>query len=97
VEVVIDQASWHRGAWVTAALVAGPQLELSPLPSSSPQLQMIERGWKVLRRATPTRLFPTMPQLKQTLRYNLWYDQTRKHRVLAVMQSSRKRTKPCAA
>jgi transposase len=94
VVVVIDKAAWHRGALVTAVLQACPHLELYPLPSYSPKLQVIERFWKVLRRrATHNRLFPTLAQLKRTLRNNLCYYQTLKQRVLAIIQSSRKRTK----
>jgi transposase len=98
VVVVIAKASWHRGALVTAVLEACPHLELYPLPSYSPQLQVIERFWKVLRRrATHNRLFPTIAQLKQTLRNSLCYYQTLKHRVLSLIQSSSKRTKSSAA
>jgi hypothetical protein len=44
---------------------------------------VIERFWKVLRRrATHNRLFPTLAQLKRTLRNNLCYYQTLKQRVL---------------
>jgi hypothetical protein len=50
--------------------------------------------WKVLRRrATHHRLFETIAQLKETLRNSLCYDQTLKHRVLSVIQSTTKRTK----
>jgi len=98
VVIVIDKASWHRGAGSTAVLAAFPHLELYPLPSSSPKLQVIERFWKVLRRrATHHRLFPTMAQLKQALRNSLCYYQTLKHRVLSVIQSVRKRSKSSAA
>lgn len=96
--VVIDQASWHRGALVTAGLEAFPPLELSPLPSSSPKLQVIARFGNVLRRRAPhNRLFPTLVQRKRTLRNSLCYYQTLQPRVLSVMQSSRKRTKSSAA
>jgi transposase len=95
---VIDKAAWHRGAFVTAVLRACPHLELYPLPSYSPQLQVIERFWKVLRRrATHNRLFPTLAQLKRTIRHNLCYYQPLKHRILSIIQSSRKRTKSSAA
>jgi transposase len=98
VVIVVDKASWHRGALVTAVLAACPHLELYLLPSYSPKLQVIERFWKVLRRrATHNRLFPTMAQLKQTLRNSLCYYQTLKHRVLSIIQSPRKRTKSSAA
>ena len=39
----------------------------------SPQLQVIERFWKVLRRrVTHNRLFPTIAQLKRTIRNSRW-------------------------
>jgi transposase len=98
VVIVIDKAPWQRGALLKDVLTACPHLELYPLPSYSPQLQVIERFWKVLRRrATHNRLFPTMTGLKQSLRNNLCYYQTLKHRVLSLIQSAKKRTKLAAA
>jgi transposase len=98
VVVVIDKAPWHRGALINAVLAAYPHLEVYPFPSYSPQLQVIERFWKVLRRrATHNRLFPTMTALKQSLRNTLCYYQTLKHRVLSLIQASKKRTKLAAA
>lgn len=94
VVLVIDHASWHKGSVVTAALKAAPHIELYRLPSYSPQLQVIERLWKVWRRrATHNRLFPRMAQLRQALRSSLCYYQTLKHRVLSLIQSSKNRTK----
>jgi transposase len=94
VVLVIDHASWHKGSVVTAALNAAPHIELSRLPSYSPQLQVIERLWKVLRRrATHNRLFPRMAQLRRALHSSLCYYQTLKHRVLSLIQSSKNRTK----
>jgi len=64
----------HVGA---AALQAYPYLELYRLPSSRPQLQVIERLWKVLQRCAPhTRFFLTAAALKKTLRYILDYYET---------------------
>jgi transposase len=98
VVVVIDKAPWHRGAVINKVLAVYRHLEVYPLPSYSPQLQVIERFWKVLRRrATHNRLFPTMAELKQSLRNNLCYYQTLKHRVLSLIQASKKRTKLAAA
>jgi hypothetical protein len=69
-------------------------LALYPWPTYSPQLQVSERFWKVLRRrATHNRLFPTMAPLKQVLRNNLSYYHTLQHRVLSVIQPPRNRTK----
>jgi hypothetical protein len=89
VVLVIDNAPWHHGGLITQVLDQLPQLRLYRLPSDSPQLQVIERCWKVWRRrATHNRLFPTQARLKQTLRNSLCYDQTLKHRVLSLIQSS---------
>ena len=98
VVLVIDNAPWHRGALVTQALRAFPHLECYRLPSDRPQLQLMERFWKVLRRrATHNRLFPALAQLKRALRNSLCYYQTLKHRVLSLIQSPRKRTHLSAA
>ena len=98
VVLVIDNAPWHHGGLLTNALDQLPQVQLYRLPSYSPQLQVIERFWKVLRRrATHNRLFPTQARLKQALRNRLCYDQPLKHRVLSLIQSPRKRTQVSAA
>ena len=92
VVLVIDNAPWHRGALITKTRKEFPHLELSRLPSYSPQRQVIERFWRVLRRqATHNRLFLMLAQLKQALRNNLCYDQTLQHRVLSLIQSPKKR------
>jgi DDE superfamily endonuclease len=98
VVLVIDNAPWHHGGLITKVLNQRPQLRLYRLPSYSPQLQVIERFWKVLRRrATHNRLFPTQARLKQALRNSLCYYQTLKHRVLSLIQSPKKRTQLSAA
>src|SRR5918998_4557943 len=63
VVLVIDNAPWHRGALITQALTACPHLEFYRLPSYSPQLQVIERFWRVLRRRAtqPSALFDAGP------------------------------------
>ena len=98
VVLVIDKAPWHQGPLVTAALKAVPHIALYRLPSYSPQLQVIERFWKVLRRrASHNRLFPAPAQLKQALRNSLCYYQTLKHRVLSLITAPKKRTNLSAA
>jgi transposase len=98
VVLVIDNAPWHRGALIAQALNAVPHLEFYRLPRYSPQLQVIERFWRVLRRrATHNRLFLTLAQLKHALRNNLCYYQTLKHRVLSLILSPKKRTQLSAA
>jgi transposase len=98
VVLVIDNAPWHGGARITQALKGCPHLELYRLPRYSPQLQIIERFWRVLRRrATHNRLFLTLAQLKHALRKSLCYYQTLKHRVLSLIQAPKKRTQLSAA
>ncbi len=61
VVMTIANAPWHRGACVEQVLEAHPHLCLYRLPSCSPQLNVIERFWRVLRRrATHNRLFTSM-------------------------------------
>jgi transposase len=94
VVLVIDNAPWHKGAVITEVLAQVPHLELYRLPSYSPQLQVIERFWRVLRRrATHNRLFAAVGALKQALRNSLCYYRTLRHRVLSLIQSPKKRTK----
>jgi hypothetical protein len=98
VVLVIDNAPWHHGGLITKVVNQLPRLRLYRLPSYSPQLQVIERFWKVLRRrATHNRLIPTQARLKQALRNSPCYYQTLKHRVLSLIQSPKKRTQLSAA
>jgi transposase len=98
VVIVVDKASWHKGALIKQVLADHPHLERYPLPSYSPKLQVIERFWKLLRRrATHNRLFETMAKLKQALRSSVCYYQTLTHRLLTLIASRRKRTKSSAA
>jgi len=67
---------------------------LQRLPSDSPQRNVIERFWRVLRRrATHNRLFARMAELRATLRNNLCYFQTMRQKVLSFMESPRKAKK----
>lgn len=94
VVLVIDNAPWHRGAAVTKALVENPHLELYRLPSYSPQLNPIERFWKLLRRrATHNRLFETLAELKESVRNSLRYFQTMRGRVLQMINGRPKKVR----
>ena len=86
VVLVIDNAPWHAGGPVAAALADNPHLELKRLPSYSPQLNVIERFWKVLRRrATHNRLFDTVADLKRSIRNSLRYFQTVRSRIRSLI------------
>ena len=62
--------------------------------SYSPQLNVIERFWRVLRRrATHNRLCARMAQLRMTLWNNLCYFQTVRRKVLSLIESPRKAKK----
>jgi transposase len=64
------------------------------LPSYSPQLHVIERFWRVLRRrATHNRLCANMTALQVTLRNNLCYYQSLRQKVLSFIDSPRKTKK----
>ncbi len=77
VVLIIDNAPWHRGGPIDEALAEHPHLEFKRLPSYSPQLNVIERLWKLLRRrATHNRLFGSLADPKRSLRASLCYFQT---------------------
>ena len=86
VVLVIDNAPWHRGQPVKDALAEHPRLELYRLPAYSPQLNAIERLWKVLRRrSTHNRLFDTPADLRRAVRDGLRYFQTVRRRVMSLI------------
>ncbi len=86
VVLVIDNAPWHAGEPVTKALADNPHLELYRLPSYSPQLNVIERFWKLLRRrATHNRLFDALADLRRSLRHSLSYFQTVRRRLQTLI------------
>jgi transposase len=93
VVLLIDNAPWHRGGLIDEALGENPHLEFKRLPSYSPQLNPIERFWKVLRRrATHNRLFDTLADRKRSVRPSLGYFQTVRQRVLTLINGRRKRS-----
>jgi transposase len=86
VVLLIDNAPWHAGEPIRQALAEHPQLELKRLPSYSPQLNVIERFWKLLRRrATHNRLFDTLADLRQSIRASLSYFQTMRQRLRTLI------------
>ena len=92
VVLLIDNAPWHRGAPIDAALAENLHLEFKRLPSYSPQLNPIERFWKKLRRrATHNRLFEALADLKTSLRASLCYFQTMRYKVQSILQGRPKR------
>jgi transposase len=94
VVITIDNAPWHRGALMEQVLAAHPHLRVKRLPRYSPQLNVLERFWRVLRRrATHNRLFAHMAALRATLRNNLCYYQALRQKVLSLIESPRKTKK----
>jgi hypothetical protein len=94
VVLLIDNAPWHAGEPVRQALADNPHLELKRLPAYSPQLNPIERFWRVLRRrATHNRLFDSAADLRRSLRNSLSYFQTVRGRVRTLLDGRKpKRT-----
>ena len=81
VVLIIDNAPWHRGKLIDQALTENPHLEFKRLPSYSPQHNIIEHFWKLLRRrATHNRFFENLSELKRSIRVSLSYFQTVKKR-----------------
>ena len=90
--LTIDNAPWHQAQDLAAVLATYPQLQLYRLPSYSPQLNLIERLWRVLRRrATHNRLFATMAELRTALRASFCYFSTMRHKVLSLSHRPRKK------
>jgi transposase len=88
VVLLIDNAPWHRGQPIKQAMA-----EFKRLPSYSPQLNPIERFWKLLRRrATHNRLFDTIADLKRSVRASLSYFQTVRHRIWTLIKGRRKKS-----
>jgi len=86
VVLLIDNAPWHAGRIIDEALADNPHLELKRLPGYSPQLNVIERFWRLLRRrATHNRLFDTRADLKRSLRASLCYYQTVRRRIRSLV------------
>ena len=86
VVLIIDNAPWHRGGPIDEALAEHPHLEFKRLPSYSPQLNVIERFWRLLRRrATHNRLFDTTADLRRSLRASLCYYQTVRGRIRSLV------------
>jgi transposase len=86
VALIIDNAPWHRGQAIDEALADHPHLEFKRLPSYSPQLNVIERFWKLLRRrATHNRLFESLADLKRSIRASLCYFQTVRGKVRSMI------------
>jgi len=94
VVLTIDNAPWHRGALVEEAMAENPHLEFYRMPSYSPQLNVIERFWKKLRRrATHNRLFDEIADLKSSVRNSLRYFQTVKSRLLTLINGRPRKQK----
>ena len=82
VVLIIDNAPWHRGKPIDEALAEHPHPEFKRLPSYGPQLNVIERFWKLLRRrATHNRYFESLGDLKRSIRASLSYYQRVRGRV----------------
>ena len=81
VVLIIDNAPWHRGKLIDEAMAANAHLEFKRLPSYSPQLNIIEHFWKLLRRrATHNRFFESLSELKRAIRASVGYFQSTKRR-----------------
>ena len=93
VVLIIDNAPWHRGKLIDEVLAEHEHLEFYRLPSYSPQLNVIERFWKRLRRrATHNRLFDTIADMKGSVRNSLRYFQTVRGKLLTLINGRPKKS-----
>ena len=89
----MSSATRHRGGPVAQALADHPHLEFNRLPGYSPQLNVIERFWRLLRRrATHNRLFDSLADLKKSIRASLCYFQTVRDKVKSMLEPRKKAT-----
>lgn len=64
--VVMDNATWHHAVCVKASYRRW--LKLDYLPAYSPELNPIERVWKMTRRmCTHNRYFPVLEELRESI------------------------------
>src|SRR3954464_12722951 len=95
--LLIDNAPWRRGRPIDEALAENPHLKFKRLPSYSPQLNPIERFWKLLRRrATHNRLFDTLADLRRSIRSSLRYYQTVRDPIRTLLERTAKKRTPSA-
>lgn len=93
VVLTVDNAPWHRGPLIDQAMRENPHLGFYRMPSYSPQLNVIERFWKKLRRrATHNRLFDTITDLKSSVRNSLRYFQTVRSKLLTMINGRKKKS-----
>jgi hypothetical protein len=89
VVLIIDNAPWHRGKPIDDAQAVNPHPEFKRLPSDNPQLNVIDRSWRGLRRrATHNRLFDSMADLKGSLRASLCCFQTGRGQIRSLVAAS---------
>ena len=74
--VVLDNARWHHAKWLEEQIRPYRRwLRLGYLPPYSPELNPIERVWKMTRRiCTHNRYFPALDELIQVVtdQFNRW-------------------------
>jgi transposase len=86
VVLIIDNSPWHWGGPIDEALAACPHLEFHRLPSYSPQRNVFERFWKLLRRrATHNRLFGSLADLRRSIRASLSDYQSMRSRMQSLI------------
>jgi|RhiMetdeSRZDD1v2_1073273.scaffolds.fasta_scaffold148596_3 DDE superfamily endonuclease len=94
VVITLDHAPGQSGARVEAIVAAQAQLRLDRFPSYSPQLNVLERFWRVLRHRAPhNRLCTSLAAVRTTLRSTMSYFHTMRHKVLSLIESPRKAKK----
>ena len=63
----LDRAKYYSKPVVKERLQRHPEFELEPLPTYSPNLNLIERLWKFLRRRALSRWHPTFEAMQEAV------------------------------
>ena len=94
----LDNAKYYHAAVVQEWLARHPEFHLEPVPAYSPNLNVIERLWKVLRaEATHNRLFAHVHALAGALDRTIRRLARRRRPLLSLILSTRERAKSSAA
>lgn len=70
ITIVLDNASFHKSKEVKAWLAQNPKFELVYLPPYCPELNVVERYWKFMRRCVAHNIWVhSMRERKDLLKY----------------------------
>ncbi len=82
--LIHDNAPYHKSKEIVQFLASRPRLECCPLPTYSPDYNLIEYLWKKAKARVHNKYFPTFDTLKQCVHSALHYFQKNASEVLSL-------------